>query len=171
MTEAQSRIVPLDPGRFDAARVIYNHYVLHTTATFQEVPLDAGAFEDLVRFPDPRFGSWALLREDGGLVGYAVLGPFKGRCAYRYTSEVSIYLAPGETGKGLGSAAADFLEARARERGFHALIAGITAENEASLRLFADKGYLPAARLREVGFKSGRWLDVVYLEKILPASG
>lgn len=156
----------MEPRHLGDARGIYNHYVRTSTATFQEAELSPEGFEEAVRFADPRFGSFALL-EGEALAGYAVLGPFKGRCAYRFSSEISVYLKPDATGKGLGSVAVDFLEARARERAFHALIAGVTAENEASLRLFRRKGYEPVARFREVGFKFGRWLDVAYLEKVL----
>jgi len=116
----------------------------------------------------PRFGSW-WVSLDGAFAGYVILARYKPRQAYDGTAELTIYLDPSMTGKGIGRACVEFLEARAAERGFHALLAIICAENEASIRLFKAAGYWECARYREVGLKFGRLLDVVSYQKILGA--
>ncbi|HEX8004406.1 MAG TPA: GNAT family N-acetyltransferase [Mycobacteriales bacterium] len=104
---------------------------------------------------------------DGDLLGYLLVAPFKGRCAYRDTAEVTVYLDAAACGRGLGRAALAFAEEHARAAGLHALLAVVCAENEPSLRAFARAGYEEVGRLREVGRKFGRLLDVVYLEKVV----
>lgn len=163
------KIEDFPAGLLEEARAVYNHYVAHSTATFHEGSLDAGEMREILFNEDPRFGSFALLGADGAFLGYAILAQFKKRSAYDGTAELTIYLKPEATGKGVGKRAIGFLEGRARERGFHALLAVICAENAASVALFSGAGYAECARYREVGRKFGRWLDVVVLEKLLDA--
>jgi phosphinothricin acetyltransferase len=140
--------------------------VATSTATFQERPVDLGGMRAMLLMPDPRHASFAL-RAAGALVGYALLGPYKARCAYRDAAEVAVYLAPGATGRGWGRAALEALERHARAHGLHVLLAGVCTENEASIKLFSRAGYEQVARFRQVGFKFGRRLDVAYLQKLL----
>jgi phosphinothricin acetyltransferase len=145
---------------------LYNHYVRTSTATFHTEEIDEATFRALL-FPGyPRYDSWAL-RADGRLAGYVILARYKPREAYDGSAEVTIYLDPAYPGKGLGSASLSFVEARARERNFHNLLAIICGENTASLRLFEKHGYTKCAHYHEVGKKFGRWLDVISLEKLL----
>lgn len=161
-------IRPLTAADAEAAAAIYNHYVEHTTATFQTEPLtpDDWLAEATAGTPG-RHGAWAVTGDDETLLGYVVVAPFKSRCAYSETVEVTVYLAPDAVGRGLGREATAFAERHAREAGLHALLAVVCAENEPSLRLFENAGYDRVAHLREVGVKFGRRLDVVYLEKVL----
>lgn len=159
-------IRPLLPADFEAAARVYNHYVETTTATFQTSPVtpDEWAAESTGGEPG-RHGAWAV-DDDGAFAGYVLVTPFKSRCAYRDTAEVTVYLAPGRTGRGLGREALAFADDHARAAGLHALLAVVCAENDASLRAFERAGYERCALLREVGSKFGRLLDVVYLEKL-----
>lgn len=161
---------PLEAEDLDAARAIYNHWVETSTATFHQQPLDAAAFEAEVSFGDPRYGAWGV-DDASGLAGYVVLAPYKSRCSYQDTAEVSVYLRPDARGRGYGREAVDTAVWRARQSGFHALLATVCAENAASLRLFAACGFEKVAHLREVGRKFGRLLDVVVLELLLDTSG
>lgn len=158
-------LVSLSPRQAESARAVYNHWVRRSTATFHTDPLGAEEFAAEVFFADPRYGAWAV--EDGGFAGYVVLAPYKARCAYRDSAEVSIYLAPDATGRGLGGPSLEHAEAHARAHGLHTLLATICAENEPSRRLFTRHGYAEAGRLREVGRKFGRLLDVLLLQKLL----
>jgi len=159
---------PLAEEHLEAALAIYNHYVTTSTATFHTEPLGIGAFRREVFFEDPRFGGLAILSAaDGSLVGYCLLKPFGERQAYRLSAEVSVYLHPDWRGRGIGRAAMERLEQKARDAGFHALVAAVCAENTASLRLMESLGYEPVGRLREIGHKFGRYLDLVDWEKIL----
>jgi len=160
-------IRPLTPADADAAAAIYNHYVATTTATFQTEPVTPDEWLAEARAGEPgRHGAWAV--EDGGaLAGYLLVTPFKSRCAYRDTAEVTVYLDAAAHGRGLGREAVAFAESHARDAGLHALLAVVCAENAASLRLFERAGYERVALLKEVGTKFGRRLDVVYLERLL----
>jgi len=145
---------------------LYNYYVRTSTATFHTEEIDEPTLRALL-FPGyPRFSSWTI-HSDGALAGYVILARYKPREAYDGSAEVTIYLDPAFVGKGLGTAAVAYAEARARERGFHSLLAIICGENQASLRLFEKCGFVQCAHYHEVGKKFGRWLDVISLEKLL----
>ena len=150
----------------EALLPVYNYYVRTDTATFHTEEIDADTFRALL-FPGyPRYDSWTI-HADGALAGYVILARYKPREAYDGSAEVTIYLDPAYPRRGLGSAALTFVEARARERNFHNLLAIICGENTASLRLFDKHGYTKCAHYHEVGKKFGRWLDVISLEKLL----
>jgi phosphinothricin acetyltransferase len=159
---------PVTPADHAAAAAIYNHYVATSTATFQTEPVTPAEWAAEATGGEPgRHGAWALSDPEGTLAGYVLVQPFKSRCAYRDTAEVTVYLAPGATGRGLGAAALRHVDEHATAAGLHALIAVVCAENDASLRAFERHGYGRVAHLREVGSKFGRRLDVVYLEKVV----
>lgn len=145
---------------------IYNYYVINSTATFHMHELSKDEMRSLVFFSDPKYTAFAIMRS-GEVCGYAILAQHKTREAYGGTADVTIYLKPGETGKGIGGRAVGFIEELARERGFHALIAGICAENGPSIALFKKCGFEKCAHYREVGKKFGRLLDTVAYEKII----
>ena len=158
---------PLRPEDHESARAVFNHWITTSTATFHEEPLSEQQFRaEVAEQPDPRLGCFGI-RSGEGLAGYVVLAPFKARCAYRDTAEVSVYLSPDHVGCGLGRQAISFAEQHARAVGLHVLLAVICTENTASLRLFTSAGFVEAGRLRQVGRKFGRLLDVAYLQKTL----
>lgn len=159
--------VPLAGAFVDQAVAVFNHWVTTSTVIFYEEPFDADELRRVFLHDDPRLGAWAILH-DRAFAGFLALRLYNPRPAYRYTGEVSLFLDPARRGQGLGTAALDFVEARAVEGGFHALIAAICAENEASLALFSKKGYDRCGHFREVGYKFERWLDVVYCQRVLP---
>ncbi len=158
--------LPIGPDQLPAAHRIYLHYVRNTTVTYHVRDLTAAEFAEMLRPARPRLGSWAICR-DGQTVGWCCLGPYKSRCAFDRTAEVSVYLDPDRTGQGIGSRAVAFLVATARARGLHALIASISGENSRSVRLFETMGFRIVGVLKEVGVKFGRRLDLVLCEKLL----
>jgi L-amino acid N-acyltransferase len=101
------------------------------------------------------------------VLGYASYGPFRPFDGYRLTAEHSVYVAETARRRGVARALLTALEERARAQGLHVLIGGIAADNEPSLRLHAQLGYHETGRLPEVGQKFGRWLDLVFLQKLL----
>lgn len=151
---------------FETVREIYNYYVFNSTATFHINKLTTDEMRGLLFFDNPKYKTFVIKLGDE-ICGYASLTQFKSREAYDLTAGLTIYLKPGQVGKGLGSRAAAFLEQFAREQGFHSLIASICAENERSIALFEKSGYFKCAHYKEVGCKFGRMLDVVNYEKIL----
>lgn len=145
---------------------IYNYYVMNSTATFHMHELSKDEMRALVFFKEPKYTAF-VIKHGREISGYAILAQHKAREAYSATADITIYLKPGETGKGIGSKAVGFIEELAKERGFHALIAGICAENERSIALFEKCGFVKCAHYREVGKKFGRLLDVAAYEKII----
>lgn len=161
-------IRPLTPADYEACAALYNHYVATSTATFAFDPIPVAEWvADGPEAGEPgRHGGWAV-EEGEAFAGYVLVVPFRSRCGYRDTAEVTVYLTPGHTGRGLGREALDHVDRHAAAAGLHALVAGACAENVASLRLFERAGYARVGHLREVGRKFGRLLDVVYLEKVV----
>lgn len=160
------RFREIEENDVEAVRGIYNHYVRHTTATFHLHPLSTDEMRRLVFFEHPMYSTYVIINENS-LCGYCLLTQYKTREAYNHTAEVTIYLAPEHTGKGIGSCAVAFIEDVAKKRGIHVLIAVICGENAASIRLFEKNGYTKCGHYREVGKKFGRLLDVVSYQKIL----
>lgn len=145
---------------------IYNYYVINTTATFSEKPFSCSEMRELVFFDNPRYSAFVIL-EGENLCGYCILTQFNKREAYDHTAEITIYLKPEYTGKGIGTVAVQFIENVAKGRGIHVLIAIICGENTASIKLFEKNGYEKCAHYKEVGKKFGRFLDVVSYQKII----
>ncbi len=159
-------IEPLRPEHVEAARAVYNHYVETSTATFHDRPVEPDAFAAQLQFDDPRHATF-VATAGGRVLGYALVGPYKSRCAYGDAAEVAVYLAPDATGRGRGRRLMEQVEAHARQAGLHTLIAGVCTENRVSVALFEALGYTRCAEFREVGWKFGRRLDVAYLQKLL----
>ncbi len=146
---------------------IYNDAVVNTTAVFDYTPRSLEA--QLAWFTAKQEQQLPVLLaiEGDAVLGFASYGPFRPWPAYRHTVENAIYIAPERRGQGIGKRLLPALFARAQAAGMHAMIAGITADNAASLRLHAQLGFREAGRLTEVGWKFERWLDLVFMEKRL----
>ncbi len=155
-------------GKEDVGAVcrIQNHYIENSIFTFEEEAISAGMMGDRIEEVTASL-PWLVCEDEGGLVGYAFASRWKGRCAYRYSVECSIYLAPEATGRGFGSRLYGELIAILRERGFHTVIAGIALPNPASVALHEKVGFRKVAHFEEVGWKFDRWIDVGYWELIL----
>src|SRR5262245_13392136 len=147
---------------------IYNEAVLNTTATYDYEPRTLEHrtqwFEERMRDKYPVF----VAVDDGGRVaGWSALNPFHARFGYRFTAENSVYVAPDMRGRGVGKTLLAPLLEGAKARGLHAIIAAIDADNEASIRLHAKFGFEKVGHFKQTGFKFGRWLDVVYMERLV----
>ncbi|MBI3877990.1 MAG: N-acetyltransferase [Verrucomicrobia bacterium] len=148
---------------------IYNDAVLHTTATYDYEPRTIehrlAWFDDHAKADLPIF---VAVDDAGKVLGWSALNRFHDRMGYRFTSENSVYVAADARGRGIGKLLLPPLIEGAKARGLRAIIGAIDATNEASLRLHARFGFEKVAHLRQVGFKFGRWLDVIYVELLLP---
>lgn len=147
---------------------IYNHVILNTTAVYSYEPhtlaMRKAWYDDKVHDGYPIF-----VAEDGGRVaGLSTYGPFRAWPAYKYTVENSVYVAADQRSKGIARLLMTPLIEAAAAQGYHAIIASIDATNEASLRLHRSFGFEEVAHFREVGYKFGRWLDLKFLELLLP---
>ena len=147
---------------------IYNDAVLKTTASYDYEPRTLEHrttwFEERTREQYPIFVAENDAKQ---VVGWSALNPFHTRMGYRFTAENSVYVAASERGKGIGKLLMEPLITGAKKRGLHAIIAVIDAENEPSIRLHAHFGFEKVGLFKEVGFKFDRWLNVVYMERIV----
>jgi L-amino acid N-acyltransferase len=154
------------PADLPAINDLYNHYVLHSTCTYQEQPdtmSDRRAWFDSHGPSHPV--TVALLADE--VVGWGSLSPYHKREAYRFTVENSVYVAPAHHRRGIGSALLADLIGRARAVGHHTIIAAIDAEQPASIAVHEKHGFARLAEFHEVGFKFGRWLHVHYMQFML----
>ena len=161
-----AQIRPATEADLAAVNAIYNHYVLHSTATYQEEPESLEARRAWFDRHGPAHPV-TVAEVAGAVVGWASLSPFHPRSAYRRTVENSVYIHPVHHRRGIGRALLADLIARATAAGHHTIIAGIDAEQPASVALHAALGFVPVARLNQVGHKFGRWLDVIYMQLML----
>lgn len=149
----------------EAVREIYNHEVLHTTATFDLVPR---SLDDQRAWLASRSGAFsALVGVDAAtdeVLGFAALSPYKERAAYRTTVEDSVYVRRDRAGQGIGRRLLESLLDVAAGSGFHAVMARIEASGTASRALHAACGFELVGIEREVGRKFNRWLDVALMQ-------
>ena len=147
--------------------------MLHGLASFEEEPPSSG--ELLRRYEDvARRGLPYLVADVGGTIaGYGYCSLYRSRSAYRYTLEDSVYVRPGSEGRGVGSALLAELIRRCEAAGYRQLVAVIgDSANAASIGLHASQGFLHAGTLRSTGFKFGRWVDSVIMQRPLgPGDG
>lgn len=147
---------------------IYNEAVLNTTATYDYEPRTAKAQMDwFVEHQVNGLPVFVAVGGDGRIVGWSSIGPYRPRPGYRFTVEDSIYVAAPERGKGIGKLLMPPLIDAANRLNRRAILGVIDSESQASLRLHAQFGFQEAGRLTQVGFKFGRWLDVVIMELLL----
>lgn len=159
-------IRPAMPDDLVAINDIYNYFVLHSTSTYQE---EAEPIEGRRAWFGRHGAAYPVIVavSDRTVVGWGSLSPFHVRSAYRRTVENSVYVRHDRHRRGIGRALLSDLIARARSIGHHSIIGLIDADQAASIALHVKAGFTQAAHLRQVGFKFGRWLDVVYLQLLL----
>lgn len=161
-------IRPAERRDIAAITPIYAHAVLHGTASFELEPPDEAEMRR--RFDALHIDGFPYLvaEEDGAVLGYAYAGPYRARPAYRYTVEDSIYLASEAQGRGVGRALLDRLLTESESRGYRQMIAVIGDSAQVpSIRLHEAAGFRHIGTFEAVGFKFGRWLDSVLMQKAL----
>jgi phosphinothricin acetyltransferase len=161
-------IRPAAEADAEALAAIYGHHVLHGFGTFEEVP-PVPAEMDQRRRGIVQHGLPYLVAEDGArILGYAYAAPFRARAAYRYTVEDSVYIAPDAIGRGVGRAVLSAVLDACEAMGLRQALAVIgDSENAASIGLHRALGFEHAGVGKAVGYKHGRWVDVVWMQKAL----
>jgi len=160
------QIRPVKAQDAEAIADIYNEYILHSTVTFETVPLSAAEMRTRVCEISAVFPYFVYERR-GQVWGYCYVHLWKERAAYCHTYETTIYLHPQAQRTGIGVRMMQKLIEACRERDCHALIACITEENEASCRFHQRLGFRCVSHFGQVGRKFGRWLDVADYELLL----
>ena len=153
----------------DAAAIaaIYAHHVLHGTASYDTEPPSTEYMREKIRWVLGSAWPFLVAEGDGAIVGYAYATQFRDRAAYRWTAENSIYVRANDQRRGVGRALLVELLAHSEACGFRQMIAVIGGAAEASVRLHASCGFKDAGRIQAAGWKHGRWLDNVYMQKAL----
>lgn len=150
-----------------AIDAIYNHYVAAATCTWQYEPSPPAERRAWFDAHGDQHPITVAVDEGGRVVGFGSLSVYNKREGYRFTVENTVYVHPGQHRRGIGRALLADLVARARALGYHSIVASVSADQEASIGLHAAAGFVEVGRMRELGVKFGKWLDCVYMQKVL----
>jgi L-amino acid N-acyltransferase YncA len=170
LTAPQPVVRPAVPADTEQVAAIFAHYVATSVATFEEVPPTAADWRRrLGELSRPKLPFLVAL-EGETVCGYAYASPWRPKPAYRYTVEDTVYIAPGHTGRGIGSALLAGLLTGCADAGARQVIAVIAdTGSDASAALHRRFGFAEAGRLSAVGRKHGRWVDTVLMQRDLGA--
>lgn len=159
---------PATTADLPVINAIYNHYVLHSTCTYQTAP---STEEERVEWFAAHWEKHPVIvavdDASGVIIGWGSLSKFHPRQAYENSVEDSVYLHHEWQGRGVGSLLLAELLRLAKEIGHHTVLGGIDASQAGSIALHAKFGFEKVSHLKEVGFKFGRWLDVLWMQKML----
>ena len=147
---------------------IYNEVIASSTAIFSEEPVTLDDRRSWFAMRCDQGYPVLVVRDAQGVAGFGSFGDFRSWPGYRFTVEHSVHVRADRRGQGIGTALVVALVEHAGALGKHAIIAGADAGNAASLRLHERLGFVLVARLPEVARKFDRWLDLVFLERLLP---
>ena len=161
---------PAAQGDLAAIHAIYAHHVLRGLATFEEVPPDVEEMRSRLLDVTSRGLPYLVALERGEVLGYGYCAPYRARSAYRYALEDSIYIKDGYLGKGIGTRLLAELLRICEGLGYRQVVAVIgDSANAGSIALHARLGFLRVGTLRSTGFKFGRWVDSVLMQRPLGA--
>ena len=146
---------------------IYNDVIATSTAVYRETPADIDERREWLRSRVAQGYPVVVAVDETGVTGFGSFGDFRNWPGYRFTVEHSVHVRADRRAHGIGAAIVAELVRRAKTLGKHVLIAGIDADNIASLRLHERLGFEKVAHFREVGWKFGRWLDLVFMQRQL----
>ena len=168
MTDATVLVRPSGPADLPAIQAIFAHHVTHGFGSFEEVPPDVDEMAARRLALVERGLPHLVAEADGRVLGYAHAGPYRPRPAYRYTVEDSVYVAPEAVRRGVGRALLAALIEICEAGPWRQMVAVIGDRgNTASVALHAALGFHEAGHLKAVGFKLGRWVDVVIMQRAL----
>ena len=145
---------------------IYNHYIVNSTSTFETSPVDASTIASRMH-ERLEHHDWLVGDLGGRIAGYAYYGSFRSRPAYGHTVESTVYVDPGETGKGYGRQLYSALMESAAAKGFKQAVGFISLPSPASIALHCSLGFEEAGVLYKVGFKFDRYIDVAIYQRSL----
>ena len=160
-------IRPARPDDLTAITEIYNEAILTTDATFDTEPKSVENQKEWFDNHNSR-NPIIVAENDNNVIGWASLSKWSDRVAYSDTAEISVYIKDGHRGQGIGRQLIERIIRAGEEAGLHTIISRITAGNDESIHLHEKFGFEHIGVMKEVGYKSGRLLDVVLMQKIYP---
>lgn len=146
---------------------ILSHYIEHTTISFQTNKVDENRMKQIIAGCSPQYPFLVAVSQEGDVLGFAYAHAWRSYEAYQFTAETTIYLHPSACGNGVGRKLMDRLIADCRAAGLHSLIACVTQNNEKSKAFHLSLGFQKVSHMRAVGYKFGKWLDVIDYQLIL----
>lgn len=157
----------IEPRDIEAVTAIYGHHVLTGFGSFEEVPPSTAEMSGRVAAVQA-LGLPYLVADDGEVAGFAYASAFRPRPGYRFTAEDSVYVAPRAMGRGIGRALLQAVIDRCSALGLRQLMAIIgDSGNAPSIGLHAALGFIHIGAANAVGFKHGRWVDIVWMQRPL----
>jgi phosphinothricin acetyltransferase len=162
------RVRPAVSDDLPAVQAIYAHHVLHGLASFEEEPPSAAEIRRRHAEVTAKGLPWLVADFGGVVAGYGYCAPYRTRSAYRYALEDSVYVREDFQGRGVGAALLEALLDRCGALGYRQMLAVIgDSGHAASIHLHASCGFVRVGTLRSVGFKFGRWVDSVLMQRPL----
>jgi L-amino acid N-acyltransferase len=150
---------------------IYNEVIASSTAIYSYVPVTLEDRASWLRAREQQGYPVLVAAEGSEILGFATFGDWRSWPGYRYTVEHSVHVQAARRGQGIGKALVQALFPLALALDKHVMIGGIDAANKASIRFHERLGFEPTGQIREVGHKFGRWLDLVFMQRLLDAPG
>lgn len=144
---------------------IYNYYVENTVITFEEDSVDPEEMKKRIEKTTSTH-PWYVLEEEGKVRAYAYGSPWRVKSAYRFSTELTVYVHRNSRGKGFGTQLYKYLIEDLEKKGMHCLYGVIALPNEGSTTLHDKLGFTKCGHFNQVGFKFGKWIDVGYWEKV-----
>ena len=153
----------------DAAAIveIWNPYIHKTTATFTTDEKTADAIGQNIQARLDEGKAFFVAEQGGAILGFATYFQFRSGPGYAHTMEHTVILSPSACGQGVGGMLVKALEDHARDAGVHSLVAAISGENPQAIRFHEQRGFSLVAKIPETGFKFGRWMDLILMQKRL----
>lgn len=150
-----------------AVAEIYNYYITQTIITFEEEAVSSSEIYQRIQAVESSSLPWLVAEHSDEIVGYAYASKWRERFAYRFSTEVTVYVASDHIGCGIGSKLYNQLIPELKNNNVHAVIGVIALPNDASVLFHEKFGFTKVAHFREVGFKFKQWIDVGYWQRIL----
>ncbi len=164
----ETRIRPATESDLPAILAIYNEVIANTTAAYVYEPHTLAMRKQW--FDDLKAAGWPVIVAVNGdaVLGFGCIGVFRSKPGYKYTGEHTVYVHVDHRGKGVGHALLSALIEEARRLELRTLIGGIDSANAASIAFHVGFGFVECARIKDAAYKFGRWLDLVFMQLILP---
>ncbi|MBK7555235.1 MAG: N-acetyltransferase [Flavobacteriales bacterium] len=164
----EARVRPATEADLPAILSIYNEVIANTTAAYVFEPHTLEMRQQW--FAELKAGGWPVIvvESEGTIVGFGCIGVFRSKPGYKYTGEHTVHVHAEHRGKGIGRVLLAALIEEAKRMELRTLIGGIDSANAASIAFHASFGFVECARIKDVAYKFGRWLDLVFMQLILP---
>ena len=164
----ETRVRPATEADLPAILAIYNEVIANTTAAYVFEPHTLEMRQQW--FTELKAGGWPVIvaESDGTSLGFGCIGVFRSKPGYKYTGEHTVHVHAEHRSKGIGRVLLAALIEEAKRMELRTLIGGIDSANAASIAFHASFGFVECARIKDVAYKFGRWLDLVFMQLILP---